>query len=320
MTGRGDSRAWLIKYMKNFPEVDGDLTLDENLPPFSSITKGASSEWSLPPSDLGILSNVPIELFHLILSQVDLETLFSLRYTNQRLLQMIESMLEYCFVQTHVPNAIRAAHLVEASVHLTLKDLYSQLSSPKCSLCSDFGEYLYLPTCSRVCFFCLIRERCFLPLRVHQAKVQYRLSQAYLSAIPRFQSLPGIYSPAKHKLRRFPLLHRAAAYEAGVRAHGSKAEAPMGKRGSLHDACNRYPAWDPMDRGVGNELRFALVLKFPWLNKGQGSVEWGVCCRACADKNGSDGDIVKESRKKYTEDGLKDHIRTCPWATSIQNE
>ena len=314
MTGRGlgivgRRRKYLEGYIAklNGPPWDNskDLTLDNNLPPLGSITNKGLSEWSLPASNLGCLSCIPLELLHLILSYADLWTICSLRCTSQGLLQITESVLEYRYLQIHAPNVIRAANFIGASHLLTMNKLCTQLTSSKCLICCDFGEFLYLPTCERVCFFCLISKHCFLPLKNEQALRQYRLNRSSLSAIPRFRVPLGLYSPYGEKVPRdVYLFDRMTVFDAGLQVNGDEAENPGGKL--VMNRCDPYPSWNPIDLHVANPLRFAMVVKFPWLNKSEGSVEWGLGCRACYAMN-SDTSVMTKSRKRYTSPGLLEH-------------
>ena len=49
------------------------------------------------------------------------------------------------------------------AVLLCLK-LYEELSTAECDSCGDYGGYLYLVTCRRVCFLCLTENPDYLPI------------------------------------------------------------------------------------------------------------------------------------------------------------
>jgi hypothetical protein len=190
--------------------------------------------------------------------------------------------------------------------------------------CGDFGGYLYLLSCSRVCFLCVSEDPAYLPLRPRQACRKFGLDQRAMNTLPKMLTREGVYSPNERKLKGGTLLvDHEAARQAGIDLHGSAAlmeEYVSGKavqrqreyeeklrrvrtddtgQGSI-----RRPAGEPFDGRSGNPIRFASVNRIPWIDKVTRQVEWGVHCRGCRRSRNR----LSHCRKKYTLASFRKHL------------
>ncbi|KAI0484955.1 hypothetical protein GGR56DRAFT_616277 [Xylariaceae sp. FL0804] len=130
-----------------------DHTLDDRLPGLESPPE--QGHFCLPPTkDIGALDDLPPELVAMILSELDLRTLTDFRCVNRRAAELVNSLVEYKAITTHAQNALRDILSIEAGRGITCRTLYDKLCTPNCEQCGDFGSYLYLLTCKRLCFFC----------------------------------------------------------------------------------------------------------------------------------------------------------------------
>lgn len=91
--------------------------------------------------------------------------------------------------------------------------------------CGYFGTYLYLLSCSRICYVCLMENTQFLPLAPANARITFGLNRRELSKLPIALSLPGRYSGFdKIRRTRSALVDRESARQAGIAVHHSSAQ------------------------------------------------------------------------------------------------
>ena len=70
-------------------------------------------------------------------------------------------------------------------------------------------------------------------------------------------------------------------------------------------------AW--IDGGIEDSRRFMCIVKFPWLDRTNHKVEWGLGCKGCTKKRkhaNAGGDMA--FRTRYTAKDLVEHIQWCP--------
>ena len=138
-----------------------DYTLDENLPAIPASTSTTQPHYyaSEPSANLGDLDSLPIELLQTTLSLLDLRTLMEFRRVNQRSLQLVAALPQYKVISSYGLNALRGALSIGIGQWITCNDLFTALCTAECKECGDFGGYLFLLTCTRVCFLCFTRTK-----------------------------------------------------------------------------------------------------------------------------------------------------------------
>ncbi|KAL7927972.1 hypothetical protein ACQKWADRAFT_278365 [Trichoderma austrokoningii] len=308
-----------------YPRLNlNDHTLDENLPVLQS-RPDASRLRPPPNTGAGALDALPLELVVKILSQLDLRTLVDFRRVNRRALELVDSHPEYKAVITHANNALRGILGIKTGRWITCSTLYEALCTPKCEQCSDFGGYLYLLTCKRVCFRCLSEDKLYLPLPRRRVSQYFGLDYQTMKKLPQMRAIPGIYSPDEKKTARYVLFDYESALCAGVAFHGSfdamnkfvsHKEAQRVKTaqnpGPVARRIRQRLLNEPHDRQSGNPLRFVAITRVPWLNKALQELEWGFYCIGCKDKVRRPLDF----RRQFTKVSFEDHLRQCG---NIQN-
>ncbi|KAJ3495085.1 hypothetical protein NLG97_g3645 [Lecanicillium saksenae] len=141
-------------------------------------------------ADLGdVVGRLPIEVVHLILNQLNIAALARLQAVSQGMKRAVGSLPMLRAVLDTNPGVIPCIAAAKYGAHINCRDLYSQLCRPACSACDDAGTYLYLLTCERVCFSCLVSRKQYRPLRPQQAKLRYCLT------LDDVQGLPGLIVP-----------------------------------------------------------------------------------------------------------------------------
>ncbi|KAK5987869.1 hypothetical protein PT974_12004 [Cladobotryum mycophilum] len=142
---------------------------------------------------LGLLERLPSELVVDILVSLDLQSLTTFRRVSRQAMSLVDSLHEYAQVVEHCPNVLRAILSINA-LSYDSRVLFRALSSVKCASCNRFGNYLYLITCKRVCYYCFTTEPDFLPMPAFQAGKHTGLSGPQLMSIAHVVTLPGHYA------------------------------------------------------------------------------------------------------------------------------
>jgi hypothetical protein len=113
------------------------------------------------PSSPGLLSRLPLEIQHEVLLILDLAALASLRLVNYYFKSTIDSFPPYARTQQHASILYRLLRDTKTISYHTLSTIYRALTSAACSVCGDFGPYLFVLTFHRCCANCLERNPAF---------------------------------------------------------------------------------------------------------------------------------------------------------------
>jgi hypothetical protein len=149
-------------------------------------------------SSIGLLNLLPLELLHgILLDELDLAALTTLRSVSRGLRLVVDSLPQYHSIVTHAPNSLRAAISLEIASSVSCRKLYTELCSDVCRGCGKFGAYLYLLTCSRVCYICFTEDTKFMPMTKQHSKIFWGVTSRDLASggITVARSLPGRYQP-----------------------------------------------------------------------------------------------------------------------------
>ena len=175
-----------------------------------------------PTADIGLLSGLPVEVLDKILIQLTLRTLTDFRRVNQRAMQLVDAVSEYQTVLKHSPDALRAILATGAGRFISCAQLIDVLRTALCEDCQDFGGYIYLLTCKRVCFLCLTHKEKYLPLTAMMSRRTYGYKPSDNSGIPRLLRLPNRCFRNDHPSRTY-YYDRESVRQAGERYRGSAA-------------------------------------------------------------------------------------------------
>ncbi|KZF24243.1 hypothetical protein L228DRAFT_245147 [Xylona heveae TC161] len=283
---------------------------------------------------LGTLDQLPLELLHMTLAQLEIQSLTDFRRVNRRAMLIVDSIPEYAQIIAHVPISIRAILSIGSGSWISCQDLYQKLCTAECDICGDFGGYLYLITCRRVCYLCFAWERDYLPLLRTDVLRKFGLRNEHLAGLPSMRSLPGVYSPREIKSRaRITLIDHSTARQAGIALHGtesameqyasnmaSKRLEKYQSRKSLHELAGRVAgptprrprSEDAFDGVDSNPKRFMAIICAPFLDRRRHGpstcIEWGFQCLACKPLHYHK---PFHWRRKFTEESFQTHLREC---------
>lgn len=259
----------------------------------------------------GKLEKLPLEIQIEILLQFDLESLSKLRAISGHVRQIVDQMIRpYRDAVAHAPAALVALHQTSMADHFTVLDFANALYSEKCIKCNNFGSILHLLTCKRICYGCLIASSDYRPLTARAAKAKYGLDNKTVKDLPTLRSLPGLYSYSTREYeRRFYLIDQVAAYNAGIKFHGSLEAMKNHVRGKP------YGAWAddrPDDVPRGNTNRYMTATSFPSFNPRTHVVDWGVSCSFCLLTQIYPG----MSKREF----LSDHLPNCEKSNKVWSD
>jgi hypothetical protein len=298
--------------------------LDDNLP---SLRSQSNSErcHQTPRTNLGVLDTLPPELLQEILYQVDLRTLTDFRKVNRRATELVDSLPQYRAVNTYALNALHGIFSIKTGRWITCTTLYEKLCTFGCEQCGDFGGYLYLLTCRRVCFLCFSQDKRFLPLSPRRASMKFGLNSKIINTLPRMRAIVGIYSPNEKKVKTPSILvDYESALRSGMELHGSSDAmnryvadreveklqsynvrvAAMQQSGSTACRIRQPRTSDPFDGQSGNAFRYVAIVRLPWLRAISHEVEWGFHCAGCEKSSRP----PLHYRRKFTADSFNDHL------------
>jgi len=303
-----------------------DHTLDEKL---SAFPNPADTHHFRPPTTYaGALDALPLELVHDILSQLELSTLLDFQRASRRARALVHSLPEYKAIITHAHNALYGILGIKTGCWITCRTLYEKLCRKECEQCGDFGGYLYLLTCKRVCFLCLANDRLYLPIPRTEAGWRFGLDRHIVDTLPLMRVIPGKYAPNNKKATRSVLVDYESAFLAGVELHGSlsamnkyvsdmatqkleayNANATTKKRFGVNTSRMRLPRMtDPHDGHASNPLRFVAIVAVPALSTPSQEVEQGFYCLGC---DHSSRPPLRHWRRKFTAASFEEHLRQC---------
>ena len=260
-----------------------------------------------------------------LLIYLDISTLVDFRLVNPRALEITDSIPQWRAIATHAPHVLGCIRAIDTGRWITCESLYDKVCTAECEKCGDFGGYLYILTCKRVCFLCLSEEKSLLPLRFSHAKREYGLNHAIVKTLPRMRSIPGLYSPKGKKVRdRITLVDRESARQAGITLHGTatamdryvfEEQRKLGRRANwdmwdwhnvrVGPAVFRLRIRNPR---IGDPVRFMAVVRMPWMNKASQGLEMGFHCKACEK---SIRHLLFHWRRKFTEASFVEHLKQC---------
>lgn len=168
----------------------------------------------------GFLDALPHELTQTVLLDLDLRSLTTLRRVNRCTRLTIDKLWQYKEIVEYASNCLRAVLSIEVDTLISCRQLHMELCSQNCVSCGRLGTVLYLLTCSRTCFVCMIGNPRFAPLTSRHARVAFGLSTHETRKLPTAITIPGEYSEfSKIRRKRETLVDQTSARLAGIRVH-----------------------------------------------------------------------------------------------------
>lgn len=251
-------------------------------------------------SSLGDLDCLPAEILVMTLDYLDFNSLSRLSQTSVRAKEVVEGRRDYQDMMRHAPETLAALGRTGLLFYHPARLLQQTLRSKQCVSCYDFGGFLLLPTCERVCFECLDRNSALRVMKVNDAKVVFGLKDRHLREVPIMKNIPNHYGIRYRtsKARVFRLVNVKQAKQRAIQVHGSSEAlekfAPNGpirnstKRGLMLRALNMAPLEPPggdMSKTYrqidqqDDEFGGVASIRFPFVSSA--GADKGRLCRGC---------------------------------------
>lgn len=164
-----------------FPNLE-DYTLDDNTENACPLDNGRHH--LEPKYALGTLEKLPLEILNMVLVHLDVRSLTDFRRVNQRAMQAVDFLPQYKAVFAHAPALLRGLLSIGTGKLISCRLLHEKLCTAECDSCGDFGGYIYLITCRRVCFLCFTWKTDYRPLLRADALRKFGLHREHLPKIP----------------------------------------------------------------------------------------------------------------------------------------
>ncbi|EEA25532.1 hypothetical protein TMatcc_006238 [Talaromyces marneffei ATCC 18224] len=160
--------------------------------------KPSAIQRSADTSSATLLDRLPLELLHLICASLDFQSLSRLSRTSLQIKTIVELLPAYRDLMKYAPRTLSALGKTKLISLHSSGELHAALRSADCVSCAEFGTYLFLPTCERVCYGCLRRNQSFWMIAEATAKECFKIPQRQLKTISFTQYVPRHYQNARH--------------------------------------------------------------------------------------------------------------------------
>ncbi|KFY13495.1 hypothetical protein V492_03235 [Pseudogymnoascus sp. VKM F-4246] len=257
-----------------------------------SIRPSISTSFPRSPSaDLGILEGLPRELLNIVIRNLDMKSLTNCRQVNLRLRQAIDLIPEYQVICTHALNTLCALLRTWLADIVSLSDFYRALCTKNCDLCSNFAGFISLPIWRRCCYGCLERRAELKMQTARGLRSQLGLSDAQISKMTEFETLPGKYTESQSFYR--------------YRVHVVPVE-------EARRLCDRVMSIDC-------SWQFLAACALPYYDEERRTTENGISCAGCWVSRDSVFVTTVHSTGKtrdhvYEKDEFLEHFNKCPGA------
>ncbi|KAJ4321993.1 hypothetical protein N0V84_005040 [Fusarium piperis] len=219
LPSKNASPAKLFRKFAWNPEPRLDYVIrDLPLPQTSPIRQMSAS------SSMGRIDILPPELLLMVLNLLDFQALSRLSRVSHRAKTTVEGLAAYRELFEHAPDVLVALGKTRLLRYHSAALLRQTLRESRCVSCFDFGAYLNLPTCERVCLECLRRNYASRVVPVNTARECFHLTNKHLKKIPILYSIPGEYGVQDGFQFRRRVLRMVSAKQAkqlAIEVHGS---------------------------------------------------------------------------------------------------
>ncbi|KAI3391335.1 hypothetical protein diail_7507 [Diaporthe ilicicola] len=215
--GSMDSET-LLRRLSHRPRglLDSMITISDPPKPSAPLQTGDRL------SSLGVLDGLPTELLLEVLNMLDVRSLTRFLRVSHRANLILRSLPSYRQLLNHAPDALAALSRTNLIRLFSMSELHAVLQTQHCATCSNYGAFLFLPTCERCCWQCLQsrRERLVVPPAV--AAKALALTQEEINRLPLISSIPGRYGVRRLLLDTpHKLVSVKAAMELAISTYGS---------------------------------------------------------------------------------------------------
>lgn len=214
---RINSFVYRLSY-RSADEIDSMIRIRQSI-------RSSGPQSSSRPSSIGRLDTLPNELLDSVLKLLDFRSLSYLGRVSQKGNAIVKSLPAYRDLTKHASAALIALSRTKLITFHSAASVYAEFRCENCVSCQNYAPFLFLPTCERCCFECLIRNRSLRVISRQMAGFCFGVSLKELSRIPIMDRLPKKHSPTDGRVTcRKPvrLVSVKQAKELGIAIHGSQ--------------------------------------------------------------------------------------------------
>ncbi|KAI1330333.1 hypothetical protein F5Y16DRAFT_362844 [Xylariaceae sp. FL0255] len=243
--------------------------------------------------DLGTLGILPVELVYTILSyDLDVHSLMDFRSVNRCAFEIVGNIPRFRAIIQYARNALYGILYTNIKRDITYQTLYDKLCTEKCEDCDDFGGYLHLLTCKRVCFLCATDapENGLLELG------RFRLNEdSFVANHPCMRVVPGKYSPTQQRVEQIILVNYESGHAAATEAHGAD-----------WDRENMLIRWE-----TKTYLPLTAIVRVPYWSPDTKQQESGRYCNGCRGRWLPRERRPYHFRRIFSEASFGKHLEEC---------
>lgn len=236
-SGHAESDQGLIDRLSHKPPEVGDASgmiriKDDETPKIPRLGRA-------PMSTIGQLDKLPLEVIHMILNGLDFRSISRFSRTSLRASAIVQSLHTYRDLMQYAPRALAALAMTGLITQHSANTLHIALQSQNCSSCRSWhGTYLFLPTCVRCCWNCLVDNKSFWMIPRGVAARCFRITLRQVDQLPVLRTIPGWYCvgyKSIHQKAPQQMVCIGSAKKLALTIHGSEAKIKsLGKEGGRH--------------------------------------------------------------------------------------
>jgi hypothetical protein len=255
------------------------------------------------PASMGSLDLLPVEILHKIMSELDFQSLGTMRCLNRQVKATVETVSAYRDITTYCHASLCALSCAGLLSAHSAGHLHDTLYQDLCITCGAFGSFLFLPNAARCCLKCVSGRPEFRISSKSSAASTLGLNREDLSSIPEIQ----LSHPYKY---RRSMICWEQAQEIATSKYGAD-----------------YKAFIPVKADRLPEV--LICCPFPYMDQ-QKRLHRGLCCRGCEFdylKVASDNRyldfhqwalrVTKKIHPSFTERGFLAHFEGCKSAKML---
>jgi hypothetical protein len=155
--------------------------------------------------NIGALTVLPHKLLLLVLESLPIADLMRFRRCNRSSSHFVDKVLQPAL--SIAPNTIKGILALQVTAHITACQLSCKLRQRHCDAtsCGALAQYMFLPTCARLCYMCCALRPRAVPLLelVHEEEAALLSEQEknFLATQPSLRTLPATFTNGINKFQ-----------------------------------------------------------------------------------------------------------------------
>ncbi|KAI0099714.1 hypothetical protein GGR51DRAFT_389442 [Nemania sp. FL0031] len=246
---------------------------------------------------LGSLDALPMELVHYVLGFLEFQPLMELMCVSRQWKIVVETLPAYAALTKHAQVELVLMVMTDTLKYHSISTLHNAMLSQKCASCFEFGGFLFLPTCERICITCLWHNQAYWMIAIRPARFWFSLTEEEVLALPVMKAVPDTYTiqgSERTRLSQEPLVSVKQTKELAIKVHGSARMIRVKYKERIHCRPNPVYQWlhdapleppgrdlsrEPMKPAAGHHFEGMAAIRFPYVHGEEKDI--GRLCRGC---------------------------------------